>query len=76
MAEIEHFVDPEGGKKHHRFDEIKDLRLNFLDRDTQLSGKTRVQNISIEAVSKKLVDNETLGVFPWKNLSFLASHWC
>lgn len=64
MAEIEHFVDPAGGKKHHRFDEIKDLRLNFLDRDTQLSGKTSVQNISIEeAVTKKLVDNETLGYF-------------
>ncbi|KAE8547974.1 Glycine--tRNA ligase 1, mitochondrial [Talaromyces marneffei ATCC 18224] len=71
MAEIEHFVDPEGGKKHHRFDEIKDLRLNFLDRDTQLSGKTRVQNISIEAVSKKLVDNETLGYFLGRIYLFL-----
>lgn len=72
MAEIEHFVDPEGGKKHHRFNEIKDLRLNFLDRDTQLSGKTNVQNISIgEAVEKKLVDNETLGYFVGKIYLFL-----
>jgi glycyl-tRNA synthetase len=25
MAEIEHFVDPEGGKRHYRFDEVKTL---------------------------------------------------
>jgi glycyl-tRNA synthetase len=73
MAEIEHFVDPEGGKKHHRFDEIKDLQLNFLDRDTQLSGKTSVQKISIEeAATKKLVDNETLGYFLGRIYLFLV----
>ncbi|KAG8426681.1 Glycine--tRNA ligase 1, mitochondrial [Metarhizium acridum] len=27
MAEIEHFVDPQGGKKHHRFHEIEDVVL-------------------------------------------------
>lgn len=33
MAEIEHFVDPEGGKKHHRFAEVKHIKLDLLNRD-------------------------------------------
>ncbi|KAK4151516.1 hypothetical protein C8A00DRAFT_35845 [Chaetomidium leptoderma] len=64
MAEIEHFVDPEGHKKHHRFHEVEDMELVLLDRDTQLSGKTTTQTISIgQAVKDGLVDNETLGYF-------------
>ncbi|GKZ86804.1 hypothetical protein AnigIFM56816_002566 [Aspergillus niger] len=64
MAEIEHFVDPEGGKKHSKFDLVKDLQLSFLDRATQLGGKTTLQKTTIgEAVASKMVDNETLGYF-------------
>jgi glycyl-tRNA synthetase len=64
MAEIEHFVDPEGGKKHTRFHEVEDLELVLLDRDTQLAGKTETKKIKIgEAVKTRLVDNETLGYF-------------
>ena len=64
MAEIEHFVDPDGGKKHPRFDEVKNVELDFLDRKVQLEGRTEVKKLSIgEAVSTKLVDNETLGYF-------------
>ena len=64
MAEIEHYVDPEGGKKHARFDEVKDIKLFFLNKTTQLEGKTDVTSMSIgEAVSTKMVDNETLGYF-------------
>lgn len=64
MAEIEHFVDPEGGKKHSRFHEVEDIELVLLDRETQLSGKTTTKSIKIgEAVKTKLVDNETLGYF-------------
>jgi glycyl-tRNA synthetase len=64
MAEIEHFVDPQGGKKHHRFHEVQDIELVLLDRETQLSGKTTVQKKPIgQAVLEKLVDNETLGYF-------------
>lgn len=64
MAEIEHFVDPEGGKKHARFEEIKDIELFFLNRNTQLEGRTDVTRMSIgKAVSLKMVDNETLGYF-------------
>ncbi|KAL8349683.1 hypothetical protein RB598_005177 [Gaeumannomyces tritici] len=64
MAEIEHFVDPEGGKKHPRFSSVADIELELLDRDTQLSGKTDTKKVSIgKAVADGLVDNETLGYF-------------
>ncbi|KAI1129053.1 glycyl-tRNA synthetase [Nemania abortiva] len=64
MAEIEHFVDPQGGKKHPRFKDVKDIELVLLNRETQLSGKTHVQKVTIgEAVANGTVDNETLGYF-------------
>jgi glycyl-tRNA synthetase len=72
MAEIEHFVDPEGDKKHQRFNEVNNLQLNLLDRATQLSGKTDLQNMTLEqAVEKKMVDNETLGYFLGRIYLFL-----
>ena len=64
MAEIEHFVDPESGKKHHRFHEVEDIELDLLDRHTQLSGKTTTTRMKIgDAVRQGIVDNETLGYF-------------
>ncbi|KAK3940512.1 glycyl-tRNA synthetase-like protein [Diplogelasinospora grovesii] len=64
MAEIEHFVDPESHKKHHRFHEVEDVELVLLDRHTQLSGQTTVKKMAIgQAVKDGLVDNETLGYF-------------
>ncbi|WYZ40078.1 hypothetical protein EsH8_IV_000419 [Colletotrichum jinshuiense] len=64
MAEIEHFIDPEGGKKHARFSEVENVELTLLDRHTQLAGKTNVQKMTIgDAVRNKVVDNETLGYF-------------
>ncbi|KAL4734304.1 hypothetical protein BDV11DRAFT_209503 [Aspergillus similis] len=64
MAEIEHFVDPEGGKKHARFEEVKDIELTLLNRDVQLSGSTKTQKMTVgKAVETGLVDNETLGYF-------------
>ena len=64
MAEIEHYVDPESGKKHSRFDEVKDIELSLLNREVQASGKTDIQKMTIgKAVETGLVDNETLGYF-------------
>ena len=64
MAEIEHFIDPQGGKKHARFNEVKDVELVLLDRKIQLEGRTDVRKITIgEAVSTRLVDSESLGYF-------------
>lgn len=64
MAEIEHYVDPEGGKKHPRFDEVADVKLVLLDRKVQLSGSTNTTEMTIgEAVKSGTVDSETLGYF-------------
>lgn len=73
MAEIEHFVDPQGGKKHHRFHEVEHVELVLLDRDTQLAGKTETNKVAIgQAVREGLVDNETLGYFLARIHLFLA----
>lgn len=72
MAEIEHFVDPEGGKKHPRFEDVKDVKLTLLNRKTQLSGSTKPDILTIgEAVSTGIVDNETLGYFMVRIQEFL-----
>lgn len=72
MAEIEHFVDPEGGKKHPKFSEVKNTKLALLNRHTQLAGKTEVEEVAIgEAVASGLVDNETLGYFLVRIQEFL-----
>ncbi|KAJ4339551.1 Glycine--tRNA ligase 1, mitochondrial [Didymella glomerata] len=72
MAEIEHFVDPEGGKKHPRFEDVADVELELLDRDVQLSGKTTIKTTKIgEAVKSGMVDNETLGYFLARIQQFL-----
>ncbi|KAL8734828.1 MAG: hypothetical protein Q9166_001180 [cf. Caloplaca sp. 2 TL-2023] len=64
MAEIEHYVDPEGGKKHPRFNEVADVKLALLDRKVQLSGRTETTEMTIgEAVKSGTVDSETLGYF-------------
>lgn len=64
MAEIEHFVDPESGKKHSRFEEVKDLEMSLLPREVQLSGSTQTVKMTIgKAVETGMVDNETLGYF-------------
>lgn len=72
MAEIEHYVDPEGGKKHARFEEIKDVEMAFLNRDVQLSGSTQTETMTIgKAVETGMVDNETLGYFIARIQQFL-----
>lgn len=77
MAEIEHFVDPEGGKKHPRFDEVKDIKLELLNRDIQKAGKSDIDSTSIgEAVATGLVDNETLGYFLARIQLFLLRIGC
>ncbi|KAL4890428.1 hypothetical protein BDV59DRAFT_204386 [Aspergillus ambiguus] len=64
MAEIEHYVDPESGKKHSRFEEVKDIEMSLLPREVQLSGSTETVRMTIgKAVETGMVDNETLGYF-------------
>ena len=63
MGEIEHFVDPEK-KEHPRFDEVRHIKLELLDREVQLAGKTQTESMSVgDAVEKGFIDNSTLGYF-------------
>ncbi|QIW98357.1 hypothetical protein AMS68_003875 [Peltaster fructicola] len=72
MAEIEHFVDPDGGKKHAKFARVRDVKLPLLSRTTQSEGGSTPTIISIgEAVDSKLVDNETLGYFLVRIMQFM-----
>lgn len=72
MAEIEHYVDPESGKKHDKFDDVKDVELTLLNRHTQLAGSEKTEVMTIgDAVAKKVVDNETLGYFIVRIQDFL-----
>ncbi|KAI9840545.1 MAG: Glycine--tRNA ligase 1, mitochondrial [Thelocarpon superellum] len=71
MAEVEYFVDPER-KQHARFEELQEVELRLLNRETQLAGKTETVTMTIgEAVKKGIVDNETLGYFLAKIQLFL-----
>ena len=73
MAEIEHYVDPDGGKKHPRFHEVKDVKLGLLDKDVQYSGSTQITYTTMgEAVASGTVDNETLGYFVVRIYQFLV----
>jgi glycyl-tRNA synthetase len=72
MAEIEHFVDPESGKKHPKFGSVADVKLPLLSRATQTKGITKPEMVAIgEAVKSKLVDNETLGYFLVRIYTFM-----
>lgn len=72
MAEIEHFVDPED-KSHPKFHTVKDIVLSFLPREMEEEGKTDPLRMTLgEAVSKKIVDNETLGYFIGRIYQFLV----
>ncbi|KAL8926743.1 MAG: hypothetical protein Q9208_002817 [Pyrenodesmia sp. 3 TL-2023] len=77
MAEIEHYVDPEGGKKHPRFNEVTDVKLDLLDRKVQLSGSTQTTTMTVnEAVKSGTVDSETLGYFIARIYLFLLRLGC
>jgi len=63
MAEIEHYVDPEG-KQHERFHEVRDVVLVLLDRHVQEAGSSTTTRLTVgEAVEKGVIANETLGYF-------------
>jgi glycyl-tRNA synthetase len=58
------YVDPESAKKHRRFPEVADVKINLLDRHTQLNGQTNATSISLgEAIKTGAVPSETIGYF-------------
>lgn len=63
MAEIEHFVDPEGGKKHPRFESVKGVVLTLLPRDRQMEGTGTIEMTVGEAVEKVCFESELRCLF-------------
>lgn len=60
MCEIEHFCD---NKDHPKFDTVKDTQMLFYSANNQEQGKAaEIMSIG-DAVSKGIVNNETLGYF-------------
>ncbi|KAK0592778.1 hypothetical protein LWI29_025191 [Acer saccharum] len=71
LAEIEHFVDPED-KSHPKFFEVANLEILMFPREDQMSGQS-ARNIPLgEAVSKGIVNNQTLGYFIGRVYLFLT----
>jgi len=72
LAEVEHFVNPTD-KSHHRFSEVKDIVVNFFPRDDQPVNKPTTKMTIGDAVSKRVVDNETLAYFIARTYLFLKA---
>ncbi|XP_048225756.1 glycine--tRNA ligase, mitochondrial 1 [Ricinus communis] len=70
LAEIEHFVDPED-KSHPKYTEVADLEFLMFPREEQMSGQSAKRIRLGEAVSKGIVNNETLGYFIGRVYLFL-----
>ncbi|XP_039042339.1 glycine--tRNA ligase, mitochondrial 1-like [Hibiscus syriacus] len=71
LAEIEHFVDPED-KSHPKFPEVSNLEFLMFPREKQVSGQPAEKTCLGEAVSKGIVNNETLGYFIGRVYLFLT----
>lgn len=62
MAEIEYFVDPQN-KKHHKYNLIKDAKLNLYSACNQMNGESMKSMTLEEAVNKNIIANEVLAYF-------------
>ncbi|KAM0012794.1 putative glycine--tRNA ligase [Helianthus debilis subsp. tardiflorus] len=71
LAEIEHFVDPDD-KSHPKYSEVKDLKFLMFPRDEQMSGQSAKVLCLGEAVSKGIVNNQTLAYFIGRVYLFLT----
>ncbi|GMJ04882.1 hypothetical protein like AT1G29880 [Hibiscus trionum] len=71
LAEIEHFVDPDD-KSHPKFPQVSDLEFLMFPREKQVSGQPAERTCLGEAVSKGIVNNETLGYFIGRVYLFLT----
>ncbi|KAF6198486.1 hypothetical protein GE061_008234 [Apolygus lucorum] len=62
MAEIEHFCNP-NDKSHPKFSDVANTEITLYSACDQMDGKPAKITTIGEAVSTKLVDNETLGYY-------------
>ncbi|KAF8398376.1 hypothetical protein HHK36_017303 [Tetracentron sinense] len=72
LAEIEHFVDPDD-KSHPKYSEVANLEFLMFPREEQMSGQSAKRIPLDEAVSRGIVNNETLGYFIGRVYLFLTS---
>uniref|UniRef100_A0A2P2KBU5 glycine--tRNA ligase n=2 Tax=Rhizophora mucronata TaxID=61149 RepID=A0A2P2KBU5_RHIMU len=71
LAEIEHFVDPDD-KLHPKFSDVANLEFLMFPRDVQTSGQSARRMHLGEAVSRGIINNETLGYFIGRVYLFLV----
>lgn len=69
LAEIEHFVVPDE-KDHPKFSQIEHMELRLFTRSAQEGDLQTVMMTIGEAVSRGIVDNQTLGYFLARNQNF------
>lgn len=62
MAEIEYFLDPTL-KDHDMFADVEDMKLSLYSACNQMDGKSAEAVVLSDAVSQKLIANETLAYF-------------
>lgn len=72
MAEIEHFVNPKQ-KDHPKFESIADTQLPLLPQEQQAHAGSPVPMTIREAVSRGIIDNQTLGYFIGRTYRFLLT---
>uniref|UniRef100_A0A060T3Y2 glycine--tRNA ligase n=1 Tax=Blastobotrys adeninivorans TaxID=409370 RepID=A0A060T3Y2_BLAAD len=71
MAEVEHFVDPKD-KSHPRFKDVADIKVKLLSKSVQAAGSSELVEMTLgDAVSKGVIDNETLGYFVGRIYMFM-----
>ncbi|KAI7731663.1 hypothetical protein M8C21_007950 [Ambrosia artemisiifolia] len=71
LAEIEHFVDPDD-KSHPKYSEVSSLKFLMFPRDEQMSGQSAKVLCLGDAVSKGIVNNQTLAYFIGRVYLFLT----
>ena len=70
LAEVEHFVNP-NNKVHPKFEELKDYEMTFFPQHQQETSLKVVRMSIGEAVSRGIVDNQTLGYYIARTHKFL-----
>ena len=72
MAEIEHFCNNEENYYHPKFDDIRNVKLRFLERVVQLKGDTNTKELTMgNAYDIGLLTNTTLGYYMARTQLFL-----
>ncbi len=70
MAEIEHFVHPDQ-KNHPKFETLANLRLNLFPGDAQVGDGKLITPTLAEAVSRGIINNQTLAYFIGRTALFM-----